>query len=222
MSRNFYVRGCVRKWNKGNAWKVARKRKSWTLLNFSFKLSTFYLALRALTCVTAKNALVEINLKALIQAPSAHIRFCLKTAIFFLRFRLPSTCIRWKRSPKTHLFKTLSRVKIFEKRWPLAYARKDKNGRVFRIQWCSTSFTTTITHPQRFRMSGRKRFEYVTSGSVFFFENGGTKICFQKYSNMCGRGLRHFHVVVVQKRQRNVQRSVVHVRPSRCHRIVGS
>ena len=28
---------------------------------------------------------------------------------------------------------------------------------------------------------------------------------------MCGRGLRHFHVVVVQKRQRIAQRSVVHV-----------
>ena len=60
----------VGKYNRGNAWKVARKRKSWTSLNFSFKLSTFYLAyilftrlnLRALTCV-AKPASVEINLK---------------------------------------------------------------------------------------------------------------------------------------------------------------
>ena len=33
----------VRKQTRGNAWKVARKRKSWTSLNFSFRLSTFYL-----------------------------------------------------------------------------------------------------------------------------------------------------------------------------------
>ena len=32
----------VRLW--GNAWKLARKRTSWTSLNFSFKLSSFYLA----------------------------------------------------------------------------------------------------------------------------------------------------------------------------------
>ena len=45
VSRNFYVRKIyVCKQNRGNAWKVARKRKSWTSLNFSFKLSTFYLA----------------------------------------------------------------------------------------------------------------------------------------------------------------------------------
>ena len=47
------VRACVkfyvRKWNRGNAWKVARKRKSWTSLNFSFKLSNFYLASILLT-----------------------------------------------------------------------------------------------------------------------------------------------------------------------------
>ena len=39
MSHNFYVQ-----YNTGNAWKVARKRKSSTSLNFSFKLRTFYLA----------------------------------------------------------------------------------------------------------------------------------------------------------------------------------
>ena len=47
VSRNFcaYVHKIyVRKWNRGNAWKIAHKRKSWTLLNFSFKFSTFYLA----------------------------------------------------------------------------------------------------------------------------------------------------------------------------------
>ena len=41
MSRNFYVRTCV-KFSFAN--KIARERKSWTSLNFSFKLSTFYLA----------------------------------------------------------------------------------------------------------------------------------------------------------------------------------
>ena len=45
---------------------------------------------------------------------TSHIRFCLKTEIFRLRFGLPSTRIRWKRSPKTHLSKTLYREEIFE------------------------------------------------------------------------------------------------------------
>ena len=40
VSRIFYVR-YVR---NGNAWKGACKRKSWTSLNFSFKLSIFYLS----------------------------------------------------------------------------------------------------------------------------------------------------------------------------------
>ena len=34
----------VRIFYRGSAWKIARKRKSWTSLNFSFKLGTFYLA----------------------------------------------------------------------------------------------------------------------------------------------------------------------------------
>ena len=45
---------------------------------------------------------------------TSRIRFCLKTEIFRLRFGLPSTRIRWKWSPKTHLSKTLSREEIFE------------------------------------------------------------------------------------------------------------
>ena len=44
------------------------------------------------------------------------IRFCWKTKIFLLRFGLPSTRIRCKRSPITHLSKTLSTVEIFLKR----------------------------------------------------------------------------------------------------------
>ena len=44
------------------------------------------------------------------QAPSARIRFCLKTDIFSLRFDLPFTNIRWK----SIFSKTLSRVEIFE------------------------------------------------------------------------------------------------------------
>jgi len=40
-----YVRKIyVRKSDRGNLWKVARKRRSWTSLNFAFKLNTFYLA----------------------------------------------------------------------------------------------------------------------------------------------------------------------------------
>ena len=44
-STHVYVRKiCVRILYKGSAWKIARKRESWTSLNFSFKLGTFYLA----------------------------------------------------------------------------------------------------------------------------------------------------------------------------------
>ena len=44
---------------------VHAKRKNWTSLNFSFKLSTFYLVFILFTCIktyVAKNASVEINL----------------------------------------------------------------------------------------------------------------------------------------------------------------
>ena len=67
VSRIFYVR-YVR---KGNAWKDARKRKSWTSLNFSFEPSTFYLSSISFTWLkftyvakasVAKHAPVEINL----------------------------------------------------------------------------------------------------------------------------------------------------------------
>ena len=44
LSRNFYMRKiCVRKWNRGNVWKVVRKRKSSTPLNPTFKGDTSYL-----------------------------------------------------------------------------------------------------------------------------------------------------------------------------------
>ena len=66
-----YVRKIyVRILNRGNVWKVARKPKSWTSLNTSFKLSTFYLASilfsrLKFTCVNyacvAKNAIIRVN-----------------------------------------------------------------------------------------------------------------------------------------------------------------
>lgn len=40
--------------------------------------------------------------------------FLIENGDFFLLFGLSSTRIRWKRLPKSHLLKTLSRVKIFE------------------------------------------------------------------------------------------------------------
>ena len=87
----------------------------------------------ALTCVTAKNASVEINLKTLIQAPSAHIRFCLKRRFFFSSLAYRPHALGESDHRKRIFSKTLSRVKIFDKRWPLVYARKDENGRGFRI-----------------------------------------------------------------------------------------
>ena len=35
----------VRQQNRGNAWKVPRKRKSWTSLNFSFRSSALFILL---------------------------------------------------------------------------------------------------------------------------------------------------------------------------------
>ena len=52
-SRNLYVRKVyVYKWNRGNAWKVGRKRKSWASLNFSFKLYFIFLPLLGSSALT--------------------------------------------------------------------------------------------------------------------------------------------------------------------------
>ena len=49
--RNIYVR----KVNRGNPWTVARKRKSWNSLNFTFNLNTLYLASILFTCVNVRS-----------------------------------------------------------------------------------------------------------------------------------------------------------------------
>ena len=40
--------------------------------------------------------------------------FLFKNGDFYLQFGLPSTCIQWKQSPKTHLFKNTLQSRVFE------------------------------------------------------------------------------------------------------------
>ena len=56
---------------------------------------------------------------------------------FFLRFGLPSTCIRWKQSPRTHLFKKARQSWDFWKRRLFFYVWTYEYGG-FRIRWCHT------------------------------------------------------------------------------------
>ena len=53
---------------------------------------------------------------------------------------------------------------------------------------CEGCYRISIVY--RFRMVGRKRFEYGTRGCFFFSEKGGKNLRFQKYLDTCGRGLR--------------------------------
>ena len=72
MLRNFYVRNVrkiyVRKLNSGNTWKVSRKRKSWTSLNFSFNLNTnpnpFFSLVRALRLYMTLNRAFKVSLRS--------------------------------------------------------------------------------------------------------------------------------------------------------------
>ena len=71
--------------------------------------------------------------------------FFFENGDFYFRFGLPSTRIRWKRSPKTKLFKNALRSGDFRKRRLLISVWTDENGG-FRIRWCHTSYITRIAH----------------------------------------------------------------------------
>ena len=53
---------------------------------------------------------------------------------------------------------------------------------------CSTAGAITLPPFLRFRVDGRKRFEYATCGREFFFKNGGKNLRSQKYPYTCGQG----------------------------------
>ena len=121
---------------------------------------------------------------------------------FLLRFSVPSTRIRRKRSPKRHLFKNALQSEDFWKRWLLVYVWTDEN-RGFRIRWCHIALIIyrwllalrmlcevcyRISIVQRFRLDGR--FEYATCGCVFVWKRGKKNLRFQKYPETCGRGFR--------------------------------
>ena len=143
--------------------------------------------------------------------------------------------------------KTLSRVKIFEKRWPLVYVRRDENGG-FQIQWCNASFSQHNACSVReaivlplisvFVWTDENDSNTLGVEAYIFLKTGGKRslICFQRYPGMCGRGLRHFHVVVVQngkmwKKKCDARAKLLFCSlnlcplfcwPSRCDRVVES
>jgi len=95
----------------------------------------------------------RVSAKSLIKAPSTCIRFWLKTDIFFARFGLSCSRIRLKRAPKTHLFKTVSRIEIFK---TSVFRLRVDGG--FRIRWWHTSYTSRMTHAQSGILSFFHRF----------------------------------------------------------------
>lgn len=97
-----------------------------------------------------------------------------KPISFFIRFSLPSTKIRWKWSPKTHLFKNDFESGGFYKHRLLVYVWSDKKSglhillaeRILRKE-CYRIFTVLA-----FSCAGAKTFEYATCGwRRIFFEN---------------------------------------------------
>ena len=111
---------------------------------------------------------------------------------FFLQIDLPSTRIRWKWSPKTHLIKNvLQSEKFFENAGPLVYVSMDENEG-FPIRWCNASFTTSITHALWGMLSYFQclAFSYGQAKTIrihhvwrrIFLENGLEKISFSKIS----------------------------------------
>ena len=96
-------------------------------------------------CDITHQAWHKICLQAFyVSTPSTNIRCCLKKDIFLLWFGLPTTRIRWKRLPKTHLFKNALQSGDFLWRRLLLYVWIDENGG-FRIRWCHASYTNSTT-----------------------------------------------------------------------------
>ena len=113
--------------------------------------------------------------------------WCRGELFFLLLIKAPSTRIRWKRSPKTHLFKDAS--------FSSTCRRTDGIGG-FRVRWCHTSYTTSITHVlwgcyryfhhfSVFMWTGENDSNTQSVDAYFFFflENGGKK---SPFSNISG------------------------------------
>ena len=111
--------------------------------------------------------------------------FLFENAHFF--FCLRSARIRWKRSPKTYLFKNALQSGDFWKHRFLVYVWTDENGD-FRKRWCHTSFTTSITHALWGLLSYFHRFiVLVWTGQGFVYATCGR--VFKKYQDTCGQRL---------------------------------
>ena len=85
---------------------------------------------------------------------TAPLRPCphVSVLVFFSRFRLPSTCIREKRSPKTHLFKNVLQRGDFRISRFLVYVWTDENGG-FPIRCCHTLYSSSMMHAPRGMLS---------------------------------------------------------------------
>ena len=115
----------------------------------SFSRNSFPLAL------SVRQTLLKLNSRGSYQSSEGEIifRLCLFTFSIKREFR-PRPYISvfvWKLRffspvwPTVHIYSVKTINLFLKKRRPLVYARKDENGG-FRIRWCNTSFTTSITH----------------------------------------------------------------------------
>ena len=86
---------------------------------------------------------------------------------------------------KRYVFKNVLQTEEFWKCWPLVHLWTDKH-RSFRIRWCRTSFTTSITFPLFNVFYGRAktiRIRYVWTR--IFLKTEQKDLRFQKYPDMC-------------------------------------
>ena len=126
--------------------------------------------------------------------PPPHVFVFAWKRIFFSRFGLSCSRIRLKRAPKTHLFKTISRIEIFK---TSAFRLRVDGG--FWIRWWHTSYTSRMTHAQSGILSYFHRFsvfvytEEKDSNTLrvhaYFLKTEEKSLRFQKYPDTCGRGL---------------------------------
>ena len=139
---------------------------------------------------------VSCNVHSFLPQPPPNVCVFVWKRRFFLQIGLPSTRIRWKWSTKAHLFKNVLH-RCFWKRWPLVYEWMEENEG-FRIRWCNTSFTTSITHALWGMLSYFRclAFSYGRAKTIrtryvwtrIFLKNEGGKISFSKISGYLWTG----------------------------------
>ena len=125
--------------------------------------------------------LFEVQIRFYYDTPSAHTYpFLVENGDIFLWFRVLSTRLRWKRSPKTHLFKNALQRGNFWKRLLLVYMCMDENEG-FRIRWSHTSYIHRIL--PALRMGAERDAIYFHRFSVFVWtgENDSNTLSVDAY-----------------------------------------